>query len=52
MMLKLQNVTQLQSTDNFVWSKNDILGQGATSNVYKGREKVLKFDVIAANTVA
>ena len=31
----------IQQTNNFLWSTADLLGQGATSRVYKGRDKVV-----------
>jgi len=34
------NSSPLKSTQNYVWSTSDVLGQGATGYVYKGRKKV------------
>ena len=31
---------EIRSSANFVWSIRDVLGQGATGSVYKGRNKV------------
>ena len=31
---------EIRSSTNFVWSIRDVLGQGATGSVYKGRNKV------------
>lgn len=31
---------QMQSTTNYLWLISDLLGQGATANVYRGRHKV------------
>jgi len=33
-------VTAMQSTPNYLWSTDDLLGQGATACVYKARSKV------------
>lgn len=30
----------MQSTSNYLWLLSDILGQGATANVFRGRHKV------------
>lgn len=30
----------MQSTTNYLWLISDLLGQGATANVYRGRHKV------------
>ncbi len=30
----------MQSTSNYLWMMSDLLGQGATANVYRGRHKV------------
>lgn len=30
----------MQSTSNYLWLLSDILGQGATANVFRGRQKV------------
>lgn len=30
----------MQSTANYLWMMSDLLGQGATANVYRGRHKV------------
>lgn len=30
----------MQSTANYLWLISDLLGQGATANVYRGRHKV------------
>lgn len=30
----------MQSTTNYLWHTDDLLGQGATANVYKARNKV------------
>lgn len=32
--------TEMQSTSNHLWLLSDILGQGATANVFRGRHKV------------
>ncbi|KTG39550.1 hypothetical protein cypCar_00039390 [Cyprinus carpio] len=32
----------MQSTSNYLWMMSDLLGQGATANVYRGRHKVSK----------
>jgi len=34
------NSSPLKSTQNYVWSTSDVLGQGATGYVFKGRKKV------------
>lgn len=31
---------QMQSTTNYLWHTDDLLGQGATASVYKARNKV------------
>uniref|UniRef100_A0A494BZY3 TANK binding kinase 1 n=1 Tax=Homo sapiens TaxID=9606 RepID=A0A494BZY3_HUMAN len=31
----------MQSTSNHLWLLSDILGQGATANVFRGRHKIL-----------
>lgn len=31
---------RMQSTTNYLWHTDDLLGQGATANVYKARNKV------------
>lgn len=31
---------KMQSTTNYLWLISDLLGQGATANVYRGRHKV------------
>lgn len=31
---------RMQSTTNYLWLISDLLGQGATANVYRGRHKV------------
>ena len=31
---------EMQSTSNHLWLLSDILGQGATANVFRGRHKV------------
>lgn len=31
---------RMQSTANYLWLISDLLGQGATANVYRGRHKV------------
>ena len=33
-------MSMLQGSNNYVWSLGDVLGQGATGGVYKGRNKV------------
>lgn len=30
----------MQSTTNYLWHTDDLLGQGATANVYKARNKL------------
>lgn len=38
---KLSNrKAKMQSTSNYLWLLSDILGQGATANVFRGRHKV------------
>lgn len=32
---------EMQSTTNYLWSTDDLLGQGATASVYKARNKVI-----------
>lgn len=31
---------KMQSTPNYLWNTDDVLGQGATASVYKARSKV------------
>ena len=38
----------LSASQNYVWNENSVLGQGATSKVYKGRNKV-KFSFLLQN---
>ncbi|KAI8485555.1 hypothetical protein Bbelb_367490 [Branchiostoma belcheri] len=35
----MQTVVQMRSTPHYVWSTADVLGQGATGSVFKGRHK-------------
>lgn len=41
-LLPLQDppAVRMQSTANYLWLISDLLGQGATANVYRGRHKV------------
>lgn len=32
---------EMQSTANYLWHTDDLLGQGATASVYKARNKVI-----------
>lgn len=36
----------MQSTTNYLWLISDLLGQGATANVYRGRHKVRESGVL------
>lgn len=36
----LPDPAKMQSTSNHLWLLSDILGQGATANVFRGRHKV------------
>lgn len=36
----------MQSTTNYLWLISDLLGQGATANVYRGRHKVREWDAL------
>lgn len=37
---RLTSPIRMQSTTNYLWLISDLLGQGATANVYRGRHKV------------
>ena len=36
----MTSMSQLRGTQNYIYSMNDVLGQGATGAVYKARHKV------------
>lgn len=42
----------MQSTTNYLWLISDLLGQGATANVYRGRHKVGSAPGLSANHCA
>lgn len=35
----------MQSTANYLWHTDDLLGQGATASVYKARNKVIALEL-------
>lgn len=42
-VLQASHLLVMQSTVNYLWKTDDVLGQGATASVYKARNKVRRW---------